>query len=141
MPEDQLYFEKDFSSNESVYTCSVMITDWSTISCEFRFSTLKPTVFSDTPMKVGNKNWQMLGIEPTDISLRNKIGVSFDPQKLEGLAATVRDMIENPNTWGEQIAQVREETIFNVGHGGEKAGEYLLESMLEKQAAKEANKQ
>ena len=136
IPEDQLYFEKDFSSNESVYTSNLMITDWSSISAEFSFSTLKPTVFIDTPMKVSNKNWEKLGITPTDISLRNEIGVSYDPKNLSGLADTVADVVANPEKWAQQISDVRERTIYNLGKGGEVAGEYLLNTMLEKQAAR-----
>ncbi len=130
-----IYFEKDFSSNESVYTSNLMITDWSSISAEFSFSTLKPTVFIDTPMKVSNKNWEKLGITPTDISLRNEIGVSYDPKSLAGLAETVADIVANPEKWAQRISDVRERTIYNLGHGGEVAGEYLLNSLLEKQAA------
>ena len=113
-----------------------MITDWSSISAEFSFSTLKPTVFIDTPMKVSNKNWEKLGITPTDISLRNEIGVSYDPKNLSGLADTVADVVANPEKWAQQISDVRERTIYNLGKGGEVAGEYLLNTMLEKQAAR-----
>ena len=49
---DELYFEQDFSSSESIYDSDVLITDWSSIACEFSFATLKPSIFVDTPMKV-----------------------------------------------------------------------------------------
>lgn len=131
--EDELYFERDFSSNDTVFTSDVIITDWSSVFCEFSFSTGKPTVFIDTPMKVGNPDYQELGIEPTDISLRNEVGASFDPADLGKLGDTVADMIANADAWHDRIIAVREKTIFNVGRGGEIAGEYLLERMLAKQ--------
>ncbi len=131
--EDELYFERDFSSNDTVFTSDVIITDWSSVFCEFSFSTGKPTVFIDTPMKVGNPDYQELGIEPTDISLRNEVGASFDPADLGKLGDTVADMIANVDAWHDRIIAVREKTIFNVGRGGEIAGEYLLERMLAKQ--------
>ena len=134
--DDQLHFEHDFSSNNTITTSDVIITDWSSVFCEFCFSTLKPAVFIDTPMKVGNPDWQELGIEPTDISLRNRVGVSFDPQHLDGLGDTVADMVKNPETWAKQVEKVRGETIFDIGHGAENAGEFILERMLAKQDEK-----
>ena len=133
VPESDLYFERDFSSNETVFTSDVLITDWSSVFCEFSFSTLRPSVFINTPMKVGNPDWRELGIEPTDISLRNKVGRSFDPADLSGLGDAVAEMIAHPNAWSEKVSAVRDEMIFNLGHAAEVAGEYLLERVLIKQ--------
>ena len=133
VPESDLYFERDFSSNETVFTSDVLITDWSSVFCEFSFSTLRPSVFINTPMKVGNPDWHDLGIEPTDISLRNKVGRSFDPADLSGLGDAVAEMIAHPNAWSEKVSAVRDEMIFNLGHAAEVAGEYLLERVLIKQ--------
>ncbi|NPD30877.1 membrane protein insertase YidC [Eggerthellaceae bacterium zg-1084] len=141
VPESDLYFERDFTSNATVFSSDLIITDWSSVFCEFSFSTLKPTVFIDTPMKVGNPDWQELGIQPTDISLRNEVGVSFDPEKLDGLGDAVADMIGNADAWKQRIAEVRAKTIFNIGGGAEAAGAYLLDRMIaiqEARAEKEA---
>ncbi len=124
----------------TIFTSDLIITDWSSVFCEFSFSTLKPTVFIDTPMKVGNKSYKDLGIEPTDITLRNEVGVSFDPEKLEGLGDAVADMIDNAERWSDAIRAVRDKTIYNIGRGREAAGEYLLEAILahqQERAAKE----
>ena len=137
--DEQLHFEGDFSSNESIYTSDVLITDWSSISCEFSFSTLKPCIFIDTPMKERNTTWRDWNMEPTDITLRNKIGVSFAPDALDGLAQAVDSMISHPNDWSERIKDIRDGFIFNLGHGGEIAGEYLLSAILEKQEAHETS--
>ena len=135
VPESDLFFERDFSSNETVFASDVLITDWSSVFCEFSFSTLRPSVFVDTPMKVGNPDWEELGIEPTDISLRNRVGRSFDPGDLSGLGDAVAEMIEHPDAWSARIAEVRSSTIYNIGHSAEIAGEYLLQAMLDKQTA------
>ena len=140
VPEGELLFEHDFSSNETIFTSDVLVTDWSSVTCEFSFSTLRPCVFVDTPMKVGNPDWRELGIEPTDITLRNEIGVSIAPADLageRGIARVVAEMLENPGAWEERIGKVRARTIFNLGRGGEVAGEFLLELMLRKQEERE----
>ena len=137
--DEQLHFEGDFSSNESIYTSDVLITDWSSISCEFSFSTLKPCIFIDTPMKERNTTWRDWNMEPTDITLRNKIGVSFASDALDGLAQAVDSMISHPDDWSERIKDIRDDFIFNLEHGGEIAGEYLLSAVLEKQEAHETS--
>ena len=141
IPDSELYFEKDFSSNKTIFTSDILITDWSSVFCEFSFSTLKPCVFVDTPMKVNNPDWEKVGIEPTDISLRNRVGTSVDPERAAEIGDTVANMLDHANDWNDEIERVRSELIFNIGHGAEASGEYLLSSLLEKQAAKEQEQQ
>ena len=130
---DELYFEKDFTSNKTIFTSDILITDWSSVFCEFSFSTLKPCIFVDTPMKVNNPDWDKLGVDPTDITLRNRVGESFDPSDAKRIGETVEHMLASQGEWAQRIEGVRNELIFNLGHGGEAAGEYLLEAMLAKQ--------
>lgn len=138
--EDEIYFEQDFSSSDSIYDADVMITDWSSISCEFAFATLKPVIFIDSPMKTCNPDWEELGIEPTDLSLRNQIGTSLSLDELETLGQVADDMVSHPDAWRERIEGVRARMIYNLGAGGATAGRFLLERVLARQAedAKEA---
>ena len=131
--EEELYFERDFSSNSTIWTSDVLITDWSSVACEFSFSTLKPCIFVNTPMKVGNPEWQDLGIQPTDISLRNQIGISFDPACAKSVGDAVADMLAKGPDWHDAIERVRDGFIFNRGSGAEASGEYLLQAVLRKQ--------
>lgn len=134
--EEEIYFEQDFSSSDSIYDASVMITDWSSISCEFAFATLKPVIFIDSPMKICNPDWEELGIEPTDISLRNEIGASLDLDELSTIGVVANEMVENPGAWRERIEEVRARMIYNLGEGGAMAGRFLLDRVLERQAEK-----
>ena len=134
---DELFFEQDFSSSDSIYDADVLITDWSSIACEFAFATLKPCVFVDTPMKTCNPHWQELGIEPTDITLRDRIGVSVPLDALSDIGDVVDDMVARPEAWRDAIEQTRAAMIYNLGRGGEVAGSYLLDRVLEKQSVRE----
>ena len=139
VPSDELYFESDFSSNDSIFAADVMVTDWSSISCEFSFTTLKPTLFVDTPMKVGNPEWKDWGLEPTDLSLRNQIGISLKPEKIKHFGETVDGMIASPEKWRTQIEDVRQHFLFNLGTSAQVAGEFLLAKILQKQREKFSN--
>lgn len=137
--DDELCFEADFSSNRSVFTSDVLITDWSTVAHEFSFSTNKPSIFIDTPMKVCNPDYEELGITPTDISLRNEIGTSLPLDGLDALPETVAEMLAHQDAWHDRIEETTNRCVFNLGHSAEVAGEFLLSRLLEKQrATKEA---
>ena len=77
-------FQKDFSSNRTVYMADLLVTDWSSIAFEYAFSTLKPVLFINTPMKVVNPDYQELKTVPIDIELRERIGISVEPGNIEG---------------------------------------------------------
>ena len=138
--EDELLFEHDFSSNETVFTSDILITDWSTVAYEFSFSTCKPSIFINTTMKVNNPKWKELGIEPTDISWRDEVGVSLEPDALERFGETVASMLEQSDSWHDRIATFRNESIYNLGDSAEVAGRFLLDEVLAKQAEHEAAK-
>lgn len=138
IPSEELFFEHDFSSNETIFTSDVLVTDWSSTAFEFSFSTNKPCVFVNTSMKVGNPSWQELGIEPTDISLRDEVGVSLDLGEVSSrMGETVASLLAEQDAWHDRIEKVTEAHVYNRGHGGRVAGEYILSSLLEKQAARD----
>lgn len=140
VPEDELYFERDFSSNDTITNSDVLITDWSSVAFEFAFSTKKPCIFINTAPKLNNPNYQEFSPHPSDITLRDKVGTSFDPKDLSGVADEVQDMLDNPDRWSAKITQLVEDNIFNLGHGGQAAGEYILTSLLAKQQARQSTK-
>ena len=138
VPADELSFECDFSTHSSILAADVLVTDWSSVFCEFCFTTLRPAVFIDTTPKVRNPNWRDYGIDSTDISLRNRVGRSLKMDELDRFAATVADMLAQREQWRERIHGIREGFVFNLGSGGAAAGEYLLATMLEKQRLRKA---
>lgn len=138
VPDDELAFECDFSTHSSILAADVLVTDWSSVFCEFCFTTLRPAVFIDTKPKVRNPNWRDYGIDSTDISLRNRVGQSMAPDALEGFATVVADMLSQRESWRERIRGIREGFVFNLGSGGQAAGEYLLSTVLEKQRLRKA---
>ncbi len=133
VPEGQVTFEDDFSGEGSIFAADVLLTDWSSIACEFSFTTDKPTLFVDTPMKVGNPDWQEIGLVPTEISLRNQIGQSVAVEEVASIGAIARSMVDEASQWHEEVYDT---FIFNHDHGGEAAGRYLLDAVLRAQAQK-----
>ena len=118
--------QTDFSSNDTVYQADLLITDWSNISMEFAFSTLKPVLYINTPMKVMNPEYQRIPIVPIDIWIRSELGGQLDPEKLDRAGETVWDLLSRQEEFRERIARVKGKAMYNIGHGGEAAGRYIV---------------
>ena len=121
----ELYFETDFGESSSMYMSDIVITDWSNTAYEFSFCTKRPAVFINTPMKVLNPAYKDLGIEPADIFLRNKVGVSIDVDDLDRLGDLVKDMIEGSERYKEQITKIVDEFMYYPMRSGEAGGVYI----------------
>ncbi len=134
--QEELIIETDFSSNVTIFTADLVITDWSGIAFEFSFSTLKPSLFINTPMKIMNKNYKKIGLEPTDITLRKKIGIEIELDKMDRVADAVSEIFSKQNEFHDRILQVRSETVFNIGHSGEAGGKYIIQRIIEKDKAR-----
>lgn len=128
---DNLEFELDFSKNFSIYTSDLLITDWSSISLEFAFSTLKPVLFVNTKPKIENENWEALEIEPQDIRLRDVLGVSLDKSQLDKARETVK-MLFDDNDFSSKIKNERETYYYNFGSNGKAGVDYLLKRLTTK---------
>ncbi|MBO4863871.1 MAG: membrane protein insertase YidC [Eubacterium sp.] len=126
-----LEFELDFTRNDSIFDSDVAISDWSGTTYEFSFVTGKPCIFIDTPMKVNNPNYKEIGIEPLEISLRDKVGIRMNPDNLEGIADTVRDLIDRQDEYIKNNIDIRNELIANYGHSGEESAKYIIGSLKE----------
>ncbi|MDR1760061.1 MAG: membrane protein insertase YidC [Fibrobacter sp.] len=124
--------QTDFSSNSTVYSSDLVITDWSAISYEFSFSTKKPTLFINTPMKVMNLEWNKIDIEHIDIWIRDKIGESIDVDKLGGIREIVTNLLESRDTYKESIERVMREKLYAPECSARIGGEYIISRIREK---------
>lgn len=139
--DEDFRIETDFSSNVTVYTADLVVTDWSNIGYEFSFSTNKPTLYINTPLKAMNPNYEKLGVVPFDIRIRKEIGAAIDLDKLNTFGETVKYLIDHTPDFYNIIEKIRTESFYNPGAANVAGGQYILASLKEKQAArKRANK-
>ena len=125
-------FERDFSSNASVYLADVLITDWSSIAYEYSFTTYKPTLYINTPMKVMNPEYDKIDVVPFDIKIREQIGGSLDTDKVDNAGKTISDLIEKSDEYYNYIKSLKEELFYGIGSAAKNGGDYILNSLKEK---------
>ena len=127
-----LSFELDFTVNRSVYSADLLITDWSGIALEYCFATRRPAIFVNTKIKCMNPNWENIGLTPVEITLRDRVGVSIDKERVGECRAVAQDLFVRADEYEKKISEVLEQHIYNQGRAGEVGANYLLNSLVEK---------
>lgn len=123
--------QTDFSSNKTVYDADILITDWSGIAYEYSLSTLKPTLFIDTPMKVMNPDYKEIGVEPFDVVIRNEIGIAIVPDEIVGIKSVIEKLLHEDSFSREAMSEIREKYLYNVGSSAEVGAKYIIKRLIE----------
>ena len=129
--------EEDFSSNETIYKAAFVVTDWSNISYEYSFSSLRPSMSVNTPTKVINEDYEELGIEPIDFRIRSMIGYEVSGNDENEIAEATKNLLEN-NNWEETITKARDTVLYNFMKSDEVGGKYILSRLKSKQSKENA---
>ena len=126
--------QTDFSSNSTVFDAAILVTDWSGICFEYAYTTKRPVIFIDTPMKVMNPEYKMIDTVPINIMLRNEIGKSIAMEDAKSTIDVAREMIANADSYSDKIEAFRNEYVYNLGHSAEISAKYII-SQLKKKVA------
>lgn len=130
---ENLLFETDFTTNESQYTSDILITDWSGISMEYSFVTHHPCIFINTPMKVLNPEYIKYQAVPALLEVRDKIGVSFEPTDVAGIAAAAEGMLSGAVLPPEEVAAIAGQYVYHIGESGTVGAKYIIQALKERQ--------
>ena len=132
MVGEGLTFELDFTTNRSTYASDLLITDWSGIALEYCFATRRPAIFVNTKMKCMNPNWEKIGCTPTEITLRDVVGVSVDKERLDACRDIAEDLFARAAEYEVKITEVLGQHIYHPGHAADVGADYILRSLVEK---------
>lgn len=124
--------QTDFSSNSTVFEADMMITDWSGIAYEYAFTTCRPVLFIDTPMKIMNPEYQKIDVKPINIWMRAEIGAVVAPDHMNELAPAVTNLIENSAQYHDKIDRFVHEYVYNLGSSAQVGADYLISAIQAK---------
>lgn len=131
--------QTDFSSNSTVFEADLMITDWSGIAYEYAYTTQKPVLFINTPMKVMNPEYQKIDTVPLNILLREEIGCSVNLEDLSTLKEKVQDLLSQKEQYYDKIGNFVQEYVYNLGTSAEVGANYMI-SAIQKKIDEKKNK-
>ena len=124
--------QTDFSSNSTVFNADVLVTDWSGIAYEYSFTTLKPCLFINTPMKIMNPDYPELKIVPFDVRVRDQIGISVNTDELEKVSEAADRLLHEEIFSENSIRALREQYLFNIGSSASAGADYIIHRLIEK---------
>jgi YidC/Oxa1 family membrane protein insertase len=104
----------------------MMITDWSGIAYEYAFTTCKPVLFIDTPMKIMNPEYQKIDTVPINIWMREEIGAILKTSDMDKAAATVTEMLDQSDAYYDKIDAFVHEYVYNLGNSAEVGAKYII---------------
>lgn len=114
------------SSSDSIFNADILITDWSAIAYEYAFTTGKPVISVNTPMKIMNPDYKNLGIEPFTIWSRNIIGETIEVKDIKNIDKLIAKLLENSKKYEKQIFDLRKKSMYNLGKSAEVGGDYII---------------
>ena len=127
--DESIEIQTDFSSNSTVFEADLMITDWSGITYEYAYTTQKPVLFINTPMKVMNPEYTKIDTIPINILLRDEIGCSVDTDKLDTVAEKVDMLLREKDAYYDKIGGFIDEYVYNLGTSAEVGAKYMIEAV------------
>lgn len=117
--------ERDIGSCESLAAADVMVSDWSGAALEFAFGYERPVLFVDVPRKVNNPQYERIGVEPLEVSIRPQIGEILSPDRLAEMPTLVRRMAREQASYQQRIREARGQSVFNLGKSGAAAAHHI----------------
>ena len=124
--------QTDFSSNNTVFNASLLISDWSGIAYEYAYTTKKPVLFINSPMKVMNPEYKKYESNPFDIWIRSEIGEELELNELKNIDKVVEKMFDDKDKYSKKITKLVNDSVYNLGTSGEEGAKYIIECIQEK---------
>lgn len=128
---EDFMLQMDFSSNDTVFNADILMTDWSGIAYEYSFTTLKPSLFINTPMKVMNPDYEEIDVVPFDIEVRERMGISVETDSLDTLPDVVERLLTGEDYSRERMREMREKYLYNISGSAQVGAKYIIRRLIE----------
>ncbi len=128
--DPDIELQTDFTKNNTVYEADVMITDWSGIAYEYAYTTCRPVLFIDTPMKVMNPEYQKIDTVPINIWMRDVIGAVVEPDRMEEVPEKIQYMLDHQEEYRKKIEGFVEDYVYHLGSSAEVGARYIIDQVF-----------
>jgi YidC/Oxa1 family membrane protein insertase len=118
--------ETSTATDDSLLRAGVLISDYSGIALEYAFGTERPVIFLDVPAKTRNPRFRELGVEPVELALRSRIGVTVSPDELETIPRVVSELARNRAAYRARISELRDKYVYEFGRSSEVGARHIM---------------
>ena len=124
--------ETSVATDDSLLRADVLISDYSGITLEYAFGTDRPVLFLDVPPKIKNQRFKELGIEPLELSLREKIGVVVSMEDLENIPQVISTLMADKVVFKKRISELMNQNVYAFGKSAEIGTQHIIDLALSK---------
>ena len=135
--DDFVRLEKSIAGDDTLLEADLLVTDWSGIALEYAFGTERPVLFIDLPRKVNNKNYENLGLEPFEVSVREEIGMILPPEQIPQIGAAIERLLAERVAYKDRIRELHAKYIYCSGRTNQIGAEHILRILDERRSAPE----
>lgn len=128
--------QTDFTSSSTVFEADIIVSDWSSVAYEFVFTTEKPAIFVNTPMKVMNPEYTKIDTVPFDIWTRNVVGDTLELDHIEEIRDKAAYLLSHEDQYKETIHDLTEEYVYHLGNSAEIGAKYIIGACFKKAASR-----
>lgn len=129
---ENITIQTDFSNTSSVFDADLLISDWSGISFEYAFTTKRPVISVNTPMKVMNPEYKKIGVEPQTIWARKIIGETIEVKDIKNIDALIKKLLRSSSKYEKQITELVDDSLYNIGKSGKIGAKYIIDCVQNK---------
>jgi YidC/Oxa1 family membrane protein insertase len=122
----RLRYVDRMGDTDSLLESDMLICDWSSTSIEYALGLEKPVLYIDVPRRVRNLNYEKIGTEPLEISIREEVGVVLAPGNVADAPERIEELLSNPDRFRNHISELRRRILFNPGRSAEVGGREIL---------------
>ena len=130
--DTNIIIQTDFSSTDSVFNSDLLITDWSSIGYEYAFTTEKPVLSIETPMKIMNPEYKKIKVEPFNIWAREQIGEILKVKDVKKIDTVIDKILKNSSKYQKKISTLKKDSVYNLGNSAEIGADYIINCVQEK---------
>lgn len=102
------------AESDSLFDADLLISDWSAIALEYGLGVGRPVLFIDVPPRLRNPDYDKLGLEPVEISIRWQLGDVLAPAQIAEAPARIRSLLADPGSFRENIEKLRRHYLFDT---------------------------
>ena len=125
-----IQIQTDFSSDNPVMEADLLITDWSGISWEYAFTTLRPVLFINTPMKIMNPDYAEIKTESINLTLRDQLGRSLELNQLNQTAEAAAYLLSHSAEYQERIDALAHKYLYHLDGAARIGGKYIIPELF-----------
>lgn len=121
-----IIFEMSILTDDSLLKSDILISDGSGIALEYALGTERPVLFLDVPWKIRNPEYQNLSMEPIEITMRRKIGVTVPVSQLREVPRIIEDLKSKQDLYKQDLARLREKYVFAFGQSSQIGAKHIM---------------